>query len=446
MAANLQHASQHWAGFNAWSQRDYSQHRETLLQAFQQVRLTTVKLTTGLNAEDMNLQSMPEASPAKWHLAHTSWFFETFLLTEYLPDYQSPNPHYAYLFNSYYNGVGQQYSRAHRGLLSRPSVDEVLAYRQHVDTSILEWLKALDNSQFAKLAPLIVLGLNHEQQHQELLLTDIQHGFSFNPLAPRMAQAVQRHNDPGELVWLDFPGGITKIGQLCDNHQQGFAFDNESPQHQQLLQPYQLANRPVTNGEYRAFIQAGGYQQPQHWHSDGWAWLQAHNIDMPLYWRRKNNQWIQHSLAGELELDPHAPLSQISWYEACAYASWKGYRLPTETEWEQAAKDFQTVGGQFADSQEWQPKLDATADNKLFGMFGTVWEWTASSYSPYPGFCQPAGAIGEYNGKFMANQYVLRGGSCATPAGHIRSTYRNFFYPQDRWQFSGLRLARDSSS
>ncbi len=446
MAANLQHASQDWVEFNAWPQRDYAQHREALIQSFEQVRLSTIKLTTGLNAEDMNLQSMPEASPPKWHLAHTSWFFETFLLTEHILGYQSPNPHYAYLFNSYYHGVGQQYSRAHRGLLSRPSIDEVLAYRQHIDINMLEWLKRLGKRQFAKLAPLVVLGLNHEQQHQELLLTDIQHGFSYSPLAPQMAPVVQRHNDPGELVWLNFPGGIVTVGQPCNHDQQGFAFDNESPEHQQLLQPYQLANRPVTNSEYLAFIEADGYQQPQYWHSDGWAWLQANNINRPLYWRYKDNQWKQHSLAGELELDPHAPLSQINWYEASAYASWKGCRLPTEAEWEHAANHFQIADGQFADSGEWQPKLDATADKTLYGMFGTVWEWTASSYSPYPGFCQPAGAIGEYNGKFMANQYVLRGGSCATPAGHIRSTYRNFFYPQDRWQFSGLRLAHDSHS
>lgn len=445
MSANPQHASHNWAAFNTWSKRDYPLYRDALTMAFKQVRQTTVDLTKNLNAEDMNLQSMPEASPPKWHLAHTSWFFETFLLKEHMPGYHSCCPEYAYLFNSYYNGVGQQYSRAHRGLLSRPTVDEVLAYRQHVDTHMQEYLNQLSDNQFGEVAELVILGLNHEQQHQELLLTDIQHGFSFNPLAPNISKPIAQHDDPGELAWLDFAGGIIAIGQACDHDQRGFGFDNEAPRHQHLLQAYQLANRPITNGEFLAFIEADGYQQPQHWHSDGWAWLQAKKIDAPLYWRRKNDQWLRHNLAGELELDLHAPLSQISWYEACAYANWKGCRLPTEAEWEHAANGCET-NGQFADTHQWQPVLPATADKNLQGMFGTVWEWTASSYSPYPGFCQPAGAIGEYNGKFMANQYVLRGGSCATPLGHIRPTYRNFFYPQDRWQFSGLRLAREHHS
>ncbi len=443
MAATIQHARQHWGAFNAWRNDNLIEQRDALLHAYHQVRDATISLTTGLNAEDMNLQSMPETSPVKWHLAHTSWFFETFLLSEYFPGYQPLNSNYARLFNSYYNGIGEQYPRPQRSLLSRPDISEVLAYRQHVDDCMLSWLAELSDNDFTELATLVILGLNHEQQHQELLLTDIQHSFSFNPLAPAISKPVVQHQNPGELHWHDFPGGITSLGQMADAAERGFVFDNETPRHQHLLRSWQLANRPVTNGEYLEFIKGGGYQQPQYWHSDGWCWLQQQTITAPLYWLQQDSNWQRHTLAGIVALDEYAPLCHISWYEACAYANWRGCRLPTEAEWEHAAAASNPETGQFADDQHWQPVLSRPVGQQLHGMFGTVWEWTSSSYSPYPGFNQAPGALGEYNGKFMANQYVLRGGSCATPAGHIRASYRNFFYPQDRWQFSGIRLARD---
>lgn len=444
MLSTDNHARQHWGAFNAWKNDDLSQHSDDLLIAYQQVRQATIDLTIGLSAEDMNLQSMPETSPAKWHLAHTSWFFETFLLAEHLPGYQPLNADYTHLFNSYYNGVGEQFPRPRRNLLSRPDVKEILAYRQHVDKHMLNWLQSLSHTEIQTLGELVILGLNHEQQHQELLLTDIQHCFSFNPLAPVIAKPIDQHEQPGPLLWHTFPGGIINLGQTNHTEQRGFAFDNETPRHQYLLQTWALANRPVTNSEYLAFIEAGGYQQPDHWHSDGWSWLQAQSIAAPLYWFQNGSDWYRHTLAGKLPLDKHAPLCHISWYEASAYASWAGCRLPTEAEWEHAANTCNDTIGQFSDDQQWQPVLSKPPDQTLHGMFGSIWEWTSSSYSHYPGFKQPVGALGEYNGKFMANQYVLRGGSCATPRGHIRASYRNFFYPQDRWQFSGIRLARDT--
>ncbi len=443
MAATIQHARQHWGAFNTWQNHSLVQHRDVLLQAYQQVRQSTISLTDGLSAEDMNLQSMPETSPAKWHLAHTTWFFETFLLNRYLQDYQEMHPDYARLFNSYYNGIGEQYPRPRRSLLSRPDIDQVLEYRRYVDKHMLTWLSGIDEDRFPEMAKLVILGLNHEQQHQELLLTDIQHSFSFNPLSPAIAEPLSKQQHPGELQWVDFPGGITSLGLTAEQHQRGFAFDNETPRHQHLLHPWQLANRPVVNGEFLEFIQAGGYQQAEHWHSDGWSWVQQQSISAPLYWSSEGSAWHRHTLAGSVELDEYAPLSHISWYEACAYASWRGCRLPTEAEWEHASLACNPETGQFADDLHWQPAMTQSAGEPFSSLFGSVWEWTASSYSAYPGFCPPPGALGEYNGKFMANQYVLRGGSCVTPAGHIRASYRNFFYPQDRWQFSGIRLARD---
>lgn len=441
MVANIQHASSPWDAFNTWSKDRLPAQRQALLTAFEQVRAATVGLTTDLSDEDMNLQSMPEASPPKWHLAHTSWFFETFLLSNQLPGYHSPHPEYARLFNSYYNGVGEQYPRPQRGLLSRPGVNEVLEYRGHVDACLLEWLDAAGDGEFADIAELLVLGLNHEQQHQELLLTDIQHGFSFNPLAPAIAEPMAAQADPGEMGWHEFPGGMTRLGQPADATQRGFAFDSETPRHQHLVSPFQLADRPVSNGEYLEFMRDGGYRQPQHWHSDAWSWLREQHIKAPLYWHGADDDWSRHTLAGITSLDLNAPVCHVSWYEASAYASWRGCRLPTEAEWEHAATGAEPDSGQYADDRRWQPDMPPPS-TQLRGLFGTVWEWTASAYAPYPGFKQPAGAIGEYNGKFMANQYVLRGGSCATPPGHIRASYRNFFYPHDRWQFSGIRLAK----
>jgi ergothioneine biosynthesis protein EgtB len=420
-------------------------HCHELIAAWRAVRQRSLQLVAGLKPEDLNLQAAAEASPAKWHLAHTTWFFETFLLARQ-PDYQWHDAAYCELFNSYYNGIGEQYSRPMRHMLSRPSVAEVVAYRERIDARLERRLEAVINyadeaAETQQLLELLRLGMNHEQQHQELLLTDLLHAFSHNPLAPPVGKPADMQTDPGPLQWIRFDHGITSIGA---DAAAGFCFDNETPRHRQVLnQAFALASRPISNADYLQFMAAGGYSQPQHWHSDGWAWLQQHEIQAPLYWRQADGHWQQYTLSGLQALDEHAPVTHLSWYEACAYASWCDARLPTEAEWEHAAQALGERPGQFAESDIWQPTMPASRSDETAGMFGHVWEWTASAYSPYPGFSPARGAIGEYNGKFMANQYVLKGGSCATPESHIRSSYRNFFYPQDRWQFTGLRLARD---
>ncbi|MDT8438119.1 MAG: ergothioneine biosynthesis protein EgtB [Wenzhouxiangellaceae bacterium] len=403
-------------------------------------RAATEALVADLSPEDQNLQSMPEASPAKWHRAHTSWFFETFVLAEHLPDYGVFHPAFAELFNSYYNGVGRQHPRPQRALLSRPSAKAVTDYRRHVDAAMKALFERANPELAAALTPLIELGIAHEQQHQELILTDLKHAFSHNPLAPPVGQSPQAGPattaDPG---WQRFSGGIHEIGARGES----FCFDNETPRHRVLLnQDYELAERPVTVREYADFMADGGYEEPLLWLSDGWSWVQQHSVRAPLYWRFEDERWQTFMLSGWREPDPDAPVCHISFYEAAAYAAWAGARLPTEVEWEIAAHDVE-IQGQFADSGRYHPE-PVKRGVGLHGLFGSVWEWTASNYAPYPGFAPAAGAVGEYNGKFMANQMVLRGGSCATPAGHIRPSYRNFFYPPDRWQFSGLRLARDA--
>ena len=411
---------------------------DELIQQFLAVRQTTDRMVAGLSPEDQNLQSMPDASPLKWHRAHTTWFFETFLLKPHVRGYEPFNPHYAYLFNSYYNGIGKQFPRTRRGLMSRPDSEEVGAYREQVNQSVINLLNNAGQAQLQTLASIVVLGLNHEQQHQELMVTDFKHALSFNPLAPAWTCSPASQGPAAEQAWVDFSGGVVSVGHAGKT----FSFDNETPRHEVMLRDFQLARRPVTCGEYAEFIAAGGYCRPEFWLSDGWAFIQREGIEAPLYWQREDHGWMLHTLGCWRDLDSDEPVCHISFYEAFAYAQWAGARLPTEFEWELAAAR-QPVTGHFADSQRYHP-ASAADSGRLVQLFGDVWEWTASSYASYPGFRPAAGALGEYNGKFMANQMVLRGGSCATPPGHVRATYRNFFYPGDRWQFSGLRLARDA--
>jgi ergothioneine biosynthesis protein EgtB len=407
---------------------------------YRTVRGVTMGLARPLSPEDCTVQSMPDASPVKWHLGHTTWFFETFVLAAHAPRYRSPDQAFRVLFNSYYNAIGEKHPRAERGMLSRPSLDEVVRYRRHVDEAMLE---VLATPMSAELEELVELGLHHEQQHQELILTDAKHLLSRNPLAP----AYQKRwplapVDAREPEWIAVQGGLVEIGHAGD----GFAFDNEKPRHRVWLEPFEIASHPVTYGEYLRFVEDGGYRRPELWLSAGWDAVRAGNWEAPLYWRRQDNSWSTFTLHGDVPLDPNAPVCHLSLYEADAYARWAEARLPTEAEWELAVAGL-PVEGNFLETGALHPLAlrESTPAGTLAQAFGDVWEWTRSDYGPYPGFRAAAGAVGEYNGKFMCNQYVLRGGSCATPATHIRPTYRNFFPADARWQFSGLRLARDAA-
>jgi len=416
---------------------------------FDAVRSYSEAIVEGLPAEDLVPQSMEDASPLKWHLAHTSWFFETFLLRESLPDYRPLRDEYAYLFNSYYNAVGPQYSRPQRGMITRPTVADVLEYRAYVNQHMA---RLFDTVMSEALEPTVVLGLNHEQQHQELMLTDVKHLFAQNPLLPefRPGSGAPSTDAAPALEWVGFPEGVYAVGfdgpGASSPADRGFSFDNEGPRHQVYLRAFELASRPVTNEEYLAFIDDGGYDRSNLWLSSGWATAQSNGWRSPLYWDRRDGQWWQFTLGGERPLDLAAPVTHISHYEADAYARWAGVRLPTEFEWEIAATE-RPISGNFADTGRWHPAAPAAngdADGGLAQLYGDVWEWTSSAYLPYPGFYASDDAIGEYNGKFMSNQMVLRGGSVATPdAGHIRASYRNFFPADTQWQFSGVRLARD---
>jgi ergothioneine biosynthesis protein EgtB len=437
----------------------------SLAERFQAVRDCTRRLCRGLSREDCALQSMPDASPVKWHLAHTTWFFETFVVSQRLPGYRPPYPAFRELYNSYYDGVGPQFPRAQRGMISRPSLEEVWLYRTQVDAAMLAWLESLRGDVPAAAdAALVELGLAHEEQHQELILTDLKSLLALNPLRPVFrsppprqspdpdrahaagvdrihAAGVDRANPAG---WSRFDAGIVRIGLGAD--EPGFHFDNESPQHRVFVESFELANAPVTNREYLRFIGDGGYSRPALWLSEGFQLARAQQWHAPDYWSRSGNGasdvgWVEFTLHGARSLDPDAPVCHLSYYEADAYARWAGARLPTESEWERAAAGIEPAG-QFADGAWLHPA--AVPRGRLAGLFGGVWEWTSSSYGPYPGFVTRDDAIGEYNGKFMVNQYVLRGGSCATPPGHLRATYRNFFPAHARWQFSGLRLARSA--
>jgi ergothioneine biosynthesis protein EgtB len=403
------------------------------------VRAATEALCAPLSPEDMAVQSMPDASPAKWHLAHTTWFFETFLLSDpALGDYQPFHPSFVYLFNSYYEAVGPRHPRPRRGLLTRPSAADVFRYRAHVDAAVAQRVARLDAIASARLQPVLELGLNHEQQHQELLLTDIKHAFAQNPLRPAYHDLpAARPASVPALRWVDFDAGLRRIGHAGD----GFAFDNEGPRHRAFLEAFALAARPVTCGEYLEFMAAGGYERPQWWLSDGWRARQENGWTAPLYWEREESSWTIFTLGGTRPINPSEPVCHVSYYEADAYARWAGARLPTEAEWETACAEL-APDGNLQESGRLHPAPAGSYDRPLAQAFGDVWEWTQSPYVPYPGYCPTAGALGEYNGKFMCNQMVLRGGSCVTPCSHIRPTYRNFFPPEARWQFTGLRLAR----
>lgn len=410
-----------------------------LSERYLRIRRSTLNLCRTLEPEDFVVQSMPSVSPTKWHLAHTSWFFEQFILVTHSPGYAVFDRHYHYLFNSYYQTKGEMHPRDRRGLLSRPGVATITAYRDYVDDHMLRLMK---NNDDAKIGFLVELGLNHEQQHQELILTDIKHVLSVNPLQPALidSDAQPQPEKIPELAFQRFAGGVHRIGANADESGE-FCFDNETPRHETFIHDFELANRPITNGEFRAFIDAGGYRQMALWLADGWAWRESGTIDRPLYW--SEDLTAEFSLVGMRDIDSSAPVCHVSYYEADAYARWAGARLPGEAEWELAAD--QPVAGNFADSGLMHPR--ATGDNPrdpLLQIYGDVWEWTRSPYSAYPGFRPLSGSLGEYNGKFMCNQIVCRGGSCATPEKHIRRTYRNFFYPHERWQFFGIRLARDT--
>ncbi len=409
---------------------------------FEAVRRQTETLAENLTPEDQAIQSMPDVSPTKWHLAHTSWFFETFILGPLDPDYRVFDPAFAYLFNSYYEAVGPRHPRSERGLLSRPTVDAVGAYRDHVTAGMLKLIEAADGKVGRAMAPLLELGLNHEQQHQELILMDIKHVFSVNPLLPAY-HAPRPHAvaaSAPSLGWVEVAGGLCEMGHSGA----GFIFDNEAPRHKVWLEPFRLASHPVSCGEYLDFIADGGYRRPEFWLSDGWATVQAQGWQAPLYWRLDDGEWRIFTLSGERRIEHAEPVCHVSFYEADAFARWAGKRLPTEAEWEIAAGDL-SLAGNFADSLHYHPCPDAApaGETRLRQMIGDVWEWTASPYVSYPRFRPAIGAIGEYNGKFMSNQMVLRGGAAVTPADHMRISYRNFFPPASRWAFSGLRLAED---
>ncbi|HZR64864.1 MAG TPA: ergothioneine biosynthesis protein EgtB [Terriglobales bacterium] len=400
-------------------------------EQYREVRSMTLQLTQPFSAEDQMLQSMPDCSPAKWHKAHTTWFFETFILTPHVPNYKPFDTRFQQLFNSYYKQLGPHPYRGSRGLMSRPTLEEIHAYRAHVDESMVRHLDTADE----KTAALVEIGLNHEQQHQELIVTDMKNALWSMPLRPAEGSQARLVSKAPNLELVHFAGGIHEIG----HHGRSFAFDNEGPRHKVLLQPFQLASRLATNAEYLEFMNDGGYRRPELWLSDGWDTVCSQRWNSPLYWEEIDGDWFEFTFSGMRELDPAAPVCHVSYYEADAFAHWSKARLPREEEWEVAAAHA-ARNGTLLESGKLHPQ--PAAGDGLQQMFGDVWEWTASPYVAYPGFQPAAGAIGEYNGKFMCNQFVLRGGSCATPVSHIRASYRNFFPPHARWQFMGIRLAK----
>ena len=415
-----------------------------LKERFKAVRSQTEALAAVFSAEDLCVQTMPDVSPGKWHLAHVSWFWETFLLKPALSDYTPFDPRFNYLFNSYYEAVGERHARPERGFLTRPGLDAVLAYRAHVDQAVCDWFDQADAATVEDFRTVIETGFAHEEQHQELFLTDIKHVLSRSSFPeagyPREDEAPpQMAPEQPDPVWIAYEGGLYEFGHAGD----GFAFDNEGPRHKSWLEPFALASRPVTNAQYLAFIEAGGYEQAQHWLSEGWERMQAEGRRHPFYWRHGESGWTQFTLHGERPLHPDAPVCHLDYYEASAFASWAGYRLPEEREWEYAARELDPGHGRWADPKGLLEPAVMKKGSSLQAMYGEVWEWTRSAYCAYPGYEPAEGAIGEYNGKFMCGQFVLRGGSCLTPPNHARPTYRNFFPPDAQWQMTGLRLAKD---
>jgi ergothioneine biosynthesis protein EgtB len=417
---------------------------DALITRYDEVRAHTENLARPLSPEDQTVQSMPDVSPTKWHRAHVTWFFETFVLADHEQGFAPFQDKYWFLFNSYYEAVGPRFSRPQRGVISRPGAHDVGGYRGHVDTRMRHRIDSRDGGSLEKLTPTIELGFHHEQQHQELLLMDIKHVLSLNPLRPAYAGSASATSEPDALGWVEVDGGLVEIGHDGD----GFSFDNELPRHETWLQPYRLADRLVTNGEWLEFMADGGYRRPELWLSDGWAKVNAEGWRAPFYWDEVDGVWFEHTLHGTFPVDPGLPASHVSHYEADAYASWAGKRLPTEAEWEHAVTlDGQHDGratevvGNLNDTETYHPRAAGPSTGRLRQVYGDCWEWTSSAYLAYPGFHPAEGAIGEYNGKFMSNQMVLRGGCALTPPGHARATYRNFFPPGSRWALSGVRLA-----
>jgi len=414
--------------------------RNELIQRFKSVRSFTEDLTKPLKTEDFVIQSMPDVSPTKWHLGHTSWFFEAFVLNDAIKNYKTLNPNYSYIFNSYYVLMGERFIRGNRGFLSRPTVEDVFNYRNFVDENIIQFIEECSEKDYQKYSSILKIGLNHEQQHQELLLTDIKHVLSFNPLNPVYKKVKIPFGKKQKLNWLTFEEGVYQIGNSGIN----FCYDNEMPLHKQYLQTFQLSSRLVTNGEYLEFIESGAYKKQELWLSDGWVVVEKENWEAPLYWKKIDKKWWNFTLSGLKEISMNEPVTHISYYEADAFARWAGGRLPTEFEWEVAVKNIK-IKGNFVDNKHYHPiPCVENTSYELKQMYGDVWEWTQRAFLPYPGFKPLPGALGEYNGKFMSGQMVLRGGSCATCSNHIRKTYRNFFPPHSRWQFMGLRLAKDA--
>ena len=414
---------------------------ESLAKSFRAIRAQTEHLCEPLLPEDFLLQAMPDASPAKWHLAHTTWFYEAFLLPEASPGYRPVREDVHFLFNSYYNAIGDRVARDKRGLMSRPSIDEVRLYRDEVNRRVLDAILGFDRDALHRLGPIVELGLNHEEQHQELLLTDLKVAFGWNPTRPVYRESADSPpSDTIPLTWIEGGGEVAEVGHAGS----GFAFDNETPRHRVFLEPFAIASRLATNAEYLAFMDEGGYQRPEFWLSDGWAARNANGWVAPMYWEGKGGAWRTFTLGGMKPVVDSEPVAHLSFYEADAFARWSGARLPTEAEWETVARGVPIEPAGFLESGRLHPSPARTGNPKVASqMFGDVWEWTASPYVAYPGYRPAAGALGEYNGKFMCNQMVLRGGSCATSIRHVRPTYRNFFPPSSRWQFSGVRLGRD---
>ncbi|MBO6522640.1 MAG: ergothioneine biosynthesis protein EgtB [Balneolaceae bacterium] len=411
--------------------------KKTILTQFKKVRDFTHYLVEPLETEDFVIQPMESASPAKWHLAHTSWFFETFVLGKFQPDFESLHPQYAYFFNSYYLQTGVPFTRAKRGLLSRPTVKEVFEYRAYVNEQMESFINNSNEGIWSEVASVIEIGNHHEQQHQELILTDLKFLLAQNPLLPVYREAEPVKSKPANPInWISFEEGLIEVG----NKGNEFTYDNEHPHHRTFVQDFELADRLVTNDEYLEFMNSGGYEESRYWLDEGWSAVQREGWKAPLYWFKREGKWMQFTLSGVRPVDSGEPVTHISYYEADAYARWKGCRLPTEQEWEHACGNLE-IEGNFVDEDHFHP-VAVSSKKGLKQMFGDTWEWTMSSYSPYPNYKPLPGALGEYNGKFMANQYVLRGGSCATSQSHIRKTYRNFFHADARWQFSGIRLAR----